>query len=158
MTPMADRQSNVDLVKDSSVGGICWWENTRVRFQMCEPSGIERHSRVVHEPGRWCWCQLRICWGSAPEEWCQRTWEEAKYIQTLNTSTAIFWWCRVKRPPSVLGLWVCSCYLSGAWMILLSKLWCRLVAAERPRNSTVSEVMRHNVMPAAHRMMNTWRL
>lgn len=24
MTPMADRQSRVDLVKDSSVGGMCW--------------------------------------------------------------------------------------------------------------------------------------
>lgn len=24
MTPMADKQSNVDLVKDSSVGGMCY--------------------------------------------------------------------------------------------------------------------------------------
>lgn len=56
------------------------------------------------------------------------------------------------------GLAVCVfVYLMGAWMILLSRLWCRLVAAERPRNSTVREVMRHNVIPAAHRVMNTGR-
>lgn len=43
----------------------------------------------------------------------------------------------------------------GARMILFSRLWCRLVAEERPRNSTVSEVMRHRAIPAAHRMMKT---
>lgn len=48
-------------------------------------------------------------------------------------------------------------HLSGAWMILLSRLWCREVAADRPRNSTVSEVTRHSVMPAAQRAMKTCR-
>lgn len=46
-------------------------------------------------------------------------------------------------------------YLIGACMILFSRSWWRLVAAERPKNSTLSEVKRHKMIPAAQRIINT---
>lgn len=152
MTPMADRHSSVDLVKDSSVGGICWGGGNVFRFALF---GLQLTVSAV--PGRWYWYQLRTCLGSVPEGWCQRTWKWAFHQISV---TLPLWQLEEEEKQHVDGAafpqsrtW--RCYLMGAWMILFSRLWCRFVAEERPRNSTVSEVMRHNTIPAAHKMMKT---
>lgn len=84
MTPMAERQSSVDLVKDSSVGGICWAGGGEVfRFAL-----ISLQLTIFAVPGRWYWYQLRTCLGSVPEGWCQRTWEENSQ---MSVTLSLLW-------------------------------------------------------------------